>query len=303
VHQFNEHALRFFSVISKREVSATASRWLWRAELGFIFATGIGMMQIEEFAISMLCWFVLGFLLVSKALAWPGLGGNRWLTFFLKAAAFLFVAMGVLFLSSVNVVRRDDLPWTNVQRLWQPRVSFVIRVNSFVLNGALPVWARVDAGDKPYLCAVPEFAEMYITNETQRTTVITKLHVTIKDISGDWKVVDPIDTRSLTPYQGSNVHHLMQWQPSDNNYLDRNIRGKNIGPGQTVNGWLFMQYAGFERLKGPMRIWLSDIHGRTYPLRVEQINDSELPVGGLHMVGTFEDLSSRKLIACPSLGW
>jgi hypothetical protein len=185
--------------------------------------------------------------------------------------------------------------------------DFAIRMTSLVTNGALMLWARDNNDSRVnYFCRVPILAEIYLTNNQTHWTIITRLHVEAMDGDGQWRSLGVIDTLAASPiYKGLNMYHVQPIKPVDGKYLDRQIVGKNIGPGETASGWLFLTQDLTHNIKGPFKFSLSDIHGSSYiigPISVEDGGDNAgLPPGGFETEEGFADLSALRQEDCPKL--
>lgn len=168
----------------------------------------------------------------------------------------------------------------------------------------MAVWALDNNASHPgYLCRIPILAETYITNNQAYSTMITRLKVEALDRSGQWRQLSIVDTLAMSPfYKGSDLRHAREETPVDGKFLDRQIAGQNIGPGETVNGWLFMDQDISEDIRGPFRFSIVDLQGRKYeigPIDVDAIGALE---GGF-MAGKITDLSSLKQEKCFLWSW
>ncbi len=181
---------------------------------------------------------------------------------------------------------------------------FSVRVTSLVTNEAAAIWARDNnALHSNYICRVPMLAEVYLTNNRSTSTAVTSLGVEAVDVKGDWRRLGVIETFAVSPvYKGTDFHKMQEIYPMDGKYFDQQIVGKNIGPGETVNGWLFLEQDLSQDIRWPLRFSLRDIHGEDYETGPVDVNGYGLLEGGF-VAGQVEDLSDLKREKCPVWNW
>jgi hypothetical protein len=290
------------------EWSGISKQWIVKAEIGGLFFFGLGMMQIGEYAIAVGCWVILAFIGVSKALDWDGVPGRdgRAIAMLLKLGLVILVVVACVFLITITNLRRDDEPWSNLQKLWGMKPHFSMRVTTLATNGALPVWALdTRASREGYFCRVPIMAEVYLTNTQTHAAMLTDLHVEAMDVNGQWEKVSIINSDFASPiYVGSDLKNVRQIEATDGKYLDQQIVGKNIGPGETKSGWLFLTQELNRDIRGPLKFSLSDLQGIVYVVGpVNTTSSVGLPVGAVHTMSAIKDLTPLTQETCPLLGW
>jgi len=69
------------------------------------------MVELGQYFVAVLVWVMLGFILVSRALHWPGVKGKRAVTIFLRAVFVLAGLLGCVFLITATNLSRDDKSW------------------------------------------------------------------------------------------------------------------------------------------------------------------------------------------------
>lgn len=188
-----------------------------------------------------------------------------------------------------------------------PTNPFVVRMSSLITNGAIALWALDDrVSNRGYFCKPPIWAEMYLTNNQSRSTIVTDIHTEAQDVHGNWNSLGVIDTALVRPaYQGLNMRHLSAIVPIDGKYFDQMVAGKNLGPGETASGWLLISQAPTEDIRGPFIFKIYDTNGGPYtigPISVSTDNTG-LPEGGFLTLPGFIDMSNLKQEECPLMWW
>lgn len=283
----------------------TSTTVLVRFEIGALLGFGFTMMQIGEWMAAITCWVLLGIILFSKALAWEGVKSSAGLSRFLRFFyAFGAVTTCVLLITITDLRKPDDEPWSNLEKIGhKSRQDFSVRVSSVVVNNVLPLWSldNVDKRDN-YYCSIASVIEMFITNNQHHSTMITKLQVESEDISGVLRQLSVINTELTKPlYVGSNLKNVIKWEVGDGKYLDQQIKGRNISPGDTVSGSLFLSQDGKYELKGtPLRVGITDLDGKTYVVDVPSPS-SNIPTFTISTGHEYLDLTGKTKESCP--GW
>lgn len=127
-------------------------------EIGALFALGVALMGIGEWAAAILCWVTLGVVLLTKVIAWQGI--STLLKLFYAACAFGLCTL----LITITVLRKPDSePWSNLQKLWirKPLAAAisVFSVDWLLLEVNKPISLNINfTNNRPYALHVKEYA-------------------------------------------------------------------------------------------------------------------------------------------------
>jgi len=120
-----------------KPVFKTTSRRVLQFELAVLAGFGFTFMQIGEWILAIGCWVLIGSILFVKAVAWDGFKAAPISQGFQRFLAVLAALIVMVFLIAITSLRKPDIePWTNLQKLWQPKS--VLLFNAYMVGSYGP---------------------------------------------------------------------------------------------------------------------------------------------------------------------
>ncbi|HVP56216.1 MAG TPA: hypothetical protein VMU45_14595 [Candidatus Eisenbacteria bacterium] len=89
-----------------------------QVELVSLLGIGWTMIQIEEFSLAILAFIVFAVIAMTQLVIWPGIRGSKEITVVLKCFSTVILLLISAFFIVVTIERREDRPWSNIQKLW-----------------------------------------------------------------------------------------------------------------------------------------------------------------------------------------
>jgi hypothetical protein len=90
------------------------------------------------------------------------------------------------------------------------------------------------------LCPGKVLVYLTITNQKSSSAMVNQLKIAMKKVDGNWEDLFIVEREvSSTLYAGTDVRKLIAYR---GDFLDIRLKGYNIAPGETVSGWLILDY-------------------------------------------------------------
>jgi len=282
--------------------------WSWTGVLAlatFSFAAAVNAMYSKDY-ISAAILFLVGIALIcAKAFAAETTTQHE----NHRAIRAVIVVLGVVIFSSFSA-----WDWRVYRRLeiWNSRPApsahvepWSLRVSSLVTNRLLPLWTLDSRnGRQGYFCRVPIVSKVYLTNNQTHWSMITRIRVEAEDTTGHWIPLRVINTELARPLYGGKWGNARRTEPMDGKYFDQEVVSKNIGPGETKTGWLFLDDNSVSPhfITGPLKVSVTDLDGGFYETRPQSASD--VLEGAFSTLNGVMNLSKLKREDCPIWeGW
>ncbi len=107
------------------------AKWVLGIESLALFGIGIGMVDLEQYAVAVAAWIVLSIILVAKAFDWDGIEGAVGLTKFLRAFWIIGAVVLGVYLTTATDLKRGGQPWSNLQKWHNERPLLIVRVADY----------------------------------------------------------------------------------------------------------------------------------------------------------------------------
>jgi hypothetical protein len=115
LRRFNQGIASFLHISTTKVLQAEIAIW------------ALSMMQIGEHFLAICLWLVFCSIWLRKAYAWAGISNRAGLTWLLKTAHIIVALVCSCLIVVITVERRGNDPWSNVQKLWQPKSVLVMK--------------------------------------------------------------------------------------------------------------------------------------------------------------------------------
>src|SRR6266567_875624 len=166
-----------------KKLNIASTKWFVGAELGFIFFLGLGMIQVDEYAVALAAWIVFCFIWASKAASHEWKTQRQWAKA-LKTSSYLLLIMTCCVAALVwTNIRRDSKEWTNFQKL---RKSKPVAQNK--TSTPAPVLAKSSPSPtpvvmpSPYPAVTPRPTPRHIPKPTPTSTPISSPSPTVTPV-------------------------------------------------------------------------------------------------------------------------
>lgn len=218
------------------------SQWIVNAELGGLFFFGLGMMQIGEYAVAVVCWAILTFIGMLKAVAWKG-AGNSGLHAFLRVFSFAGVMFLCAYMIAITNLRRGDELWSNLQKLGHKNDVLTINYQQSFVNmnrdffHSLYYWVSYPTLQGRVISPVAVMTYLDITNMSPHPETIRTYSLSIHTRHCDWISLIPIDFRNVSVFFIYN--DITKAMPLDFRTNGLNYQLDDAIPShQSIHGWL-----------------------------------------------------------------
>lgn len=122
----------------------------------------------------------------------------------------------------------------------QPSRPFAVTLGAPMIAENPAFWKLNGPPKAPLLCPGRVLLYLALTNQETVSAMVNRLKIAIKKVDGKWEnlaVVEP-DSDSLL-YMGPDTRKVFAYE---GNFLDLKLKGYNFRPGETVSGWLMLDY-------------------------------------------------------------
>jgi hypothetical protein len=131
----------------------------------------------------------------------------------------------------------------------------------------LSFWLATPSMKDPQVYPLELLLFVRFTNHKATTCMIDLYGLEAEQNDGTWTTMPSIGLKQKTLYSGNDIHHANETETVEQSFNDA-IDHKNIGPEETVEGWLFLvapeQWSG-----GNIRIRITETDGSVYTKYVE----------------------------------
>jgi hypothetical protein len=229
----------------------------WRVLFVEILGFGFTMIQIEEYAVAVLAWVALAVLWtrhISQAEA-----SKRRFGAVGKFFQAVFALLICILLATITNIRRDEKPWSNLEKLAErksPPVALPpqsVKMDPFFVDIIAPgigdkrvnfdktvIPVFMDKNVKPMMTASNVRMWITITNHQSVQSEISMYKVEIKTKVGNWVPLIRIPTYEMSFYSvDKDARKATGW---DLAVLDKLLMLHWLTTNETVQGWAFFEY-------------------------------------------------------------